>query len=155
PPFAHSMIDLPSAPSITIIPALTMTTPRSRGLFTCLALLLTTACHQRPTVAPGYHEYAYVSNGTSNSVSVIDLLELRNVKTIAAGAGPSGIATSPTRNEIYVANADSSNVSIINAETNDQVAVLGVHAKPYYISVSSDGQRAYVANSGSANVSVI
>ena len=32
-------------------------------------------------VEPGYHEYAYVSNGKSNSVSVLDLLQLRNVKT--------------------------------------------------------------------------
>ncbi len=80
------------------------------------------ACHQDKTVAPGYHEYAYVSNGKSNSVSVIDLLQLRNVKTITVGAGPTGVAASPTRNEIYVANADSNNVSIIDAERNQVVA---------------------------------
>ena len=118
-------------------------------------LLLTTACHQRPTVAPGYHEYAYVSNGKSNSVSVIDLLQLRNVKTIAVGAGPTGIAASPTRNEIYVANADSSNISIIDAETKTRSPSSAFTRKPYFVSVSSDGKRAYVANSGSANVSVI
>ncbi len=56
-------------------------------------------------------------NGKSNSVSVLDLLQLRNVKTIAVGSGPTGIAASPTRNEIYVANADSNNISIIDAET--------------------------------------
>ena len=40
------------------------------------ALLLASAllaCHQRKTVDPGYHEYAYVTNGKSNSVSVLDL----------------------------------------------------------------------------------
>ena len=82
------------------------------------------ACHQDKTVAPGYHEYAYVSNGKSNSVSVIDLLQLRNVKTIPVGAGPTGIAASLTRNEIYVANADSNNVSIIDAERNQVIATL-------------------------------
>ncbi|MGC2108323.1 MAG: hypothetical protein WA655_02330, partial [Candidatus Korobacteraceae bacterium] len=73
-----------------------------RGRLGALALLLsvaagTTACRQRETVAPGYHEYAYVSNGGSNSVTVIDTLQLRNVKTIAVGGGPTGIAASPTR----------------------------------------------------------
>src|SRR5580704_12601879 len=117
--------------------------------------LATVSCHSRQTVAPVYHEYAYVTNGKSNSVSVLDLLQLRNVKTIAVGSGPTGVAASPTRNEIYVANAGSSNISIISAETNEVVSIIGVHARPYYVSVSSDGKRAYIANAGSANVSVI
>ena len=66
--------------------------------------LCSIACHQRKTGRPGYHEYAYVTNGKSNSVSVLDLLQLRNVKTIAVGASPTGVAANPTRNEIYVAN---------------------------------------------------
>ena len=115
----------------------------------------TGACRQRATVEPGYHEYAYVTNGESNSVSVLDLLQLRNVKTIPVGTNPTGVAASPTRNEIYVANADSNNISIIDAERNVVVATIGVHRAPYFVSVSSDGKRAYVANSGSANVSVI
>ena len=95
-----------------------------------------TGCHRRPTVEPGYHEYAYVTNGRSNSVSVLDLLELRNVKTIPVGAGPTGVAASPTRNEIYVANADSNNITIINAERNVVEATIGVHRAPYFVSVS-------------------
>jgi YVTN family beta-propeller protein len=117
--------------------------------------LATASCHNAATVAPGYHEYAYVTNGKSNSVSVLDLLQLRNVRTIAVGMGPTGVAASPTRNEIYVANADSNNISIIDAERNEQVAVIGVHRAPYFVSVSADGKRAYVANAGSSNVSVI
>ena len=117
-----------------------------RGAWLLLSLTIAlniTGCHQRQTVAPGYHEYAYVTNGKSNSVSVLDLLQLRNVKTIAVGSGPTGIAASPTRNEIYVANADSNNISVIDAERNQVAAVIGVHRAPYYVSVSSDGKRAY------------
>ncbi len=55
------------------------------ALCVTLVTLSSTACHQRPTVQPGYHEYAYVTNGKSNSVSVLDLLQLRNVKTIPVG----------------------------------------------------------------------
>ena len=47
--------------------------------------------------SPAYHEYAYVTNGQSNSVSVLDLLQLRNVKTIPVGTGPTGVATNPAR----------------------------------------------------------
>ena len=124
------------------------------------SVLLARADHDRvrpPTVpvAAGYHEYAYVTNGKSNSVSVIDLLELRNVKTIAVGTSPTGLAASPTRNEIYVANTDSNNISIIDAERGEVAGAIGVHRAPYFVSVSPDGKRAYVANSGSANVSVI
>ena len=125
------------------------------ALCVLVVALSSTACHQRPTVEPGYHEYAYVTNGKSNSVSVLDLLQLRNVKTIPVGASPTGVAANPTRNEIYVANADSNNISIIDAERNVVAATIGVHRAPYFVSVSSDGKRAYVANSGSANVSVI
>ena len=60
-----------------------------------LLLLLPTACKQRVPLAAGYHEYAYVTNGKSNSVSVIDLLELRNLKTIPVGTEPHGLTVWP------------------------------------------------------------
>ena len=125
------------------------------ALLLSLIALFATACHQRKPVDPGYHEYAYVTNGKSDSVSVLDLLQLKNVKTIAVGASPTGLAANPARNEIYVANSESNQISVIDAEHNEVVATIGVHRAPYYVSVSSDGKRAYVANSGSANVSVI
>src|SRR5271165_5745129 len=103
-----------------------------------IALLLT-ACRQRPDFDPAYHEFAYVTNGKSDSVSVIDTLALRNVKTIQVGKNPSGVTANPARNEIYVANTDSNNVSIVNAERNEVVATLGVHRAPYFVSVSTDG----------------
>ncbi len=118
-------------------------------------LLLVGGCSQRADFDSSYHEFAYVSNGKSDSVSVIDTLALRNVKTIAVGKNPTGLATNPLRNEIYVANTESNNISIIDAERNEVVATIGVHRAPYFVSVSSDGKRAYVANSGSANTSVI
>jgi len=66
-----------------------------------IGLLFSVACrrHAQPP-PPGYHEYAYVSNGKGDSVSVIDLLQFRNVKTIPVGKNPSGLAVNPKRNEI-------------------------------------------------------
>jgi YVTN family beta-propeller protein len=108
-----------------------------------------------PEYGPAYREYAYVTNGKSNTVSVIDLRTFQPAKTIAVGLDPTGVAANSKKNEIYVVNTGSNNVSVIDVEKNAVVATIGVHGKPYFIDVSEDGKRGYVANSGSANVSVI
>ena len=108
-----------------------------------------------PDYGPAYREYAYVSNGKSNTVSVIDLRTFELAKTIPVGVSPTGIAANSKKNEIYVVNSGSNNVSVIDAEKNAVVATIGVHGRPYFIDVAEDGRRAYVANSESANVSVI
>lgn len=112
-------------------------------------------CSQPPPPSPNYREYAYVTNGDSDSVTVVDLRTFRTAATILVGRGPNGVAASPTKNEIYVVNSDSNNVSVIDAERNAVVSTIGVHRAPSLIDVSKDGKRAYVANRGSANVSVI
>ena len=88
-----------------------VTRPNAVALCALLLAMGASACRQRQTVDPGYHEYAYVTNGKSNSVSVLDLLQLKNVKTIAVGASPTGVAANPKRNEIYVANAESNKLA--------------------------------------------
>ena len=100
-----------------------------------------------PDYGPAYREYAYVTNGKSNTVSVIDLRTFEPAKTIAVGTEPTGVAANSKKNEIYVVNTGSNNVSVIDAEKNAVVATIGVHGKPYFIDVSEDGKRAYVANS--------
>src|SRR5207253_10693639 len=108
-----------------------------------------------PDYGPLYRQYAYVTNGKSNTVSVLDLRTFALAKTIPVGSEPTGIAANSKKNEIYVVNAGSNNVSVIDAETNTVAATIGVHGRPYFIDVTSDGKRAYVANSGSSTVSVI
>ena len=115
---------------------------------------------QFPVYVPSYREYAYITNGKSNSVTVIDLTSnpvagFTVARTIAVGREPTGVAANTKKNEIYVVNTGSDNVSVIDAERNAVVATIGVHATPYFISVSEDGRRGYVANSASNNVSVI
>ena len=129
-----------------------------RGAWPLLSLTIAlniTGCHQRQTVAPGYHEYAYVTNGKSNSVSVLDLLQLRNIKTIAVGSVPS---VSPLALRVMKSTSPTpipTTSALSMPSGTGSAAVIGVHRAPYYVSVSSDGKRAYAANSGSANVSVI
>src|SRR5204863_3301181 len=88
--------------------------------------------HQRqlPTYDPAYREYAYISNGKSNTVSVLDLTprpypRFNVLKTIPVGTSPTGLAVNRKKNEIYVVNSDSNNVSVIDAERNVVVATIG------------------------------
>lgn len=108
-----------------------------------------------PKYPTNYREYAWITNGGSNSVTAIDLVNMQQTAMIAVGANPTAIATNPILDEIYVANTGSDSISVINAKTNRVVATIGVHRQPEWIDVDASGERAYVANAGSNNVSVI
>src|SRR5271156_1999951 len=123
-----------------------------------LALLVGAAGCRRsgfPDVPPGYREFAYVSNGGANTVSVLDLVYLRPDRTLQVGSNPSGMAVNPRRNEVYVVNTGSGTVSVIDASRNAVVATVGVHKQPYAISVDAAGRRDFVDNAGSNSVSEI
>ena len=123
--------------------------------------LAITGCHRNdfPETPSGYREFAYVSNGKANTVSVLDLVYMRPDRTLQVGTEPSGMAVNPVRNEVYVVNAgtpsSSGTMSIIDTTNNRIAFTIGLHRQPYFISVDAAGRRAYVANSGSNTVSVI
>ena len=73
--------------------------------------------HERllPNLDPAYREFAYITNGKSNTVSVIDLRTFRLQRTLHVGVGPTGVAANPKKNEIYVVNTGSANVSVVDA----------------------------------------
>jgi len=122
-----------------------------------LLVLAAVGCQQRnfPSYPDNYREYAYISNGGSNTVTVLDLVNMRQDRVVAVGAGPSGLAINPRRNEVYAVNTGDGTVSVLNAESNTVAATIRVQRKPYFISVDDKGERAYVANSASNNVSVL
>src|SRR3984957_20529255 len=72
-------------------------------------LLALTGCRRPlfPDVPDGYREFAYVSNGAANTVSVLDLVYLRQDRTLQVGLNPTGLAVNPVRNEVYVVNTGS------------------------------------------------
>jgi YVTN family beta-propeller protein len=127
----------------------------------CGALVLLAGCRHNyfPDTPAGYREFAYVSNGAANTVSVLDLVYLRQDRTLQVGVNPTGLAVNPVRNEVYVVNTGTptgnGSISIIDSATNRVVATVPVHKLPYFISVDPSGHRAFVANSGSNTVSVL
>ena len=122
-----------------------------------LAPLLLASCRSSnfPNYPANYREYAYVTDGASNTVAVLDLVYLRLDRVLQVGQNPTGVAANPVRNEIYAINSGSGTVSVIDAENNRIAATIGVHRLPYFIDIAPDGHRAYVANSGSNSVSVL
>jgi YVTN family beta-propeller protein len=114
-------------------------------------------CHRNhfPSFPADYREYAYVSDGASGTVTVLDLVNVRQDRTLQVGRNPTGLADNPKRHEIYAVNTGSDSVTVIDAEQNKVVYTMGVHRAPYFLSVSPDGARGYVANSGSNSVSVL
>jgi YVTN family beta-propeller protein len=140
-----------------------------------LTLLTLTACHTHefPQYPPNFREYAYVTNGQSNTVTVLDVVNLRLDREIAVGQNPVAVAPSPTLHEVYVVNSGTEptsfingvsstslirgvgSVSVINAETNTVTATIPVHLLPVAIAIDATGTLAYVANAGSNTVSVL
>jgi YVTN family beta-propeller protein len=86
---------------------------------------------------------------------VLDLVYLRQDRTLQVGTNPTSLAVNPVRNEIYVVNTQSGTVSVIDVVTNRIVATIPVHRLPSFIVVDSTGHRAYVTNAGSNTVSVL
>ncbi|MGD0732593.1 MAG: hypothetical protein ABR956_15130 [Terracidiphilus sp.] len=132
----------------------------SLAVFALLALTLT-ACHRHdfPQYAANYREYAYVTNGGSGTVTVLDVVNVRLDREIPVGQNPVAVTASPVRNEVYVVNSGAvggqGSVSVINAENNTIVATIRVQRQPLSIDLDRAGALAYVANSGSNSISVL
>ncbi|HTX77987.1 MAG TPA: hypothetical protein VMD29_17385 [Terracidiphilus sp.] len=120
-----------------------------------------TACrpHDFPQYPPNYREYAYVTNGESGTVSVLDVVNVRLDREIPVGANPVDVAVSPTRNEAYVVVSGTPGgqglLAVINAERNQVAAAIPLHRQPVSISVDPEGKLAYIANSGSNSISAV
>ncbi|MGO8933260.1 MAG: beta-propeller fold lactonase family protein [Terracidiphilus sp.] len=115
--------------------------------------------HDFPQYPANYREYAYVTNGGSDTVTVLDVVNVRVDRELPVGHNPVAVAASPTRNEIYVVNSGAApangSLSVIDAEHNAVVATIPLHRQPLSIDLNDAGTVAYVTNSGSNSVSVI
>jgi YVTN family beta-propeller protein len=141
---------------------------RSAHPLTILAVLtlLFTGCrlHDFPQYPPNYREYVYVTNAGSDTVTVLDVVNVRVDRELQVGHDPVAVAASPTRDEVYVVNSGAAgangaisagSISVIDATHNIVVATIPVHRQPVSIDLDTKGNFAYVSNSGSNSVSVV
>src|SRR5271165_4494561 len=113
---------------------------KSKLAFFSLATLLTlTACrpHDFPQYPPNFREYAYITNGGSGTVTILDVVNVRLDRELPVGRNPVAVTASPTRHEVYVVNSGAEggqgSVSVINAENNTVAAAIPVHRQPVSI----------------------
>ena len=131
------------------------------AIFLAVVALPLAGCrpHDFPQYPANYREYVYVTNGGSDTVTVLDVVNVRVDRELQVGHNPVAIAASLTRNEIYVVNSGAApangSLSVIDAEHDAVVATIPLHRLPLSIDLKADGTIAYVANSGSNSVSVI
>ena len=126
-----------------------------------LALLALSGCrsHDFPQYPPNYREYAYVTNGDSGTVTVLDVVNIRVDREIPVGQSPVAVVASPARNEVYVVNAGGAGgqgyLSVIDTEKNTVASSILLQRKPVSIDLNAEGTLAYVANSESNSISVV
>ncbi len=100
--------------------------------------------------------FAYVTNESSNTVSVIDTATNTVAEALTVGSGPVGVAVAPDGKHAYVTNFDNNSVSVIDTTANTvEAATLTVGTNPVGVAVTPDGKHAYVANEFGNTVSVI
>ena len=132
-----------------------------RLLLVCAFMALLPGCRSGafPHYAANYREYAYVANSGSNTISVLDLVNVRQQALLAVGPHPVALASNPASDEVYAVSqgAPDSNgsLAIINAETNRLAATLPLGRNPVAIAIDSVGQQLYAANAGANSISVI
>lgn len=86
---------------------------------------------------------AYITNGASASVSVINVTTNSVVSTIPVGIEPGGVSVSPDGSKVYVTNATAHSVSVINTATNTVSSTIIVGMDPFHVTISPDGSKAY------------
>ena len=73
---------------------------------------------------------AYISNGSSNTVSVVSTATNTVTATIPAGAAPYGVGVTPDGSKVYVTNNGSNTVSVISIATNMVITTVSVGSQP-------------------------
>ena len=97
----------------------------------------------------------YITNNSSDTLSVINTATNLVTATILVGNSPGGIAVTADGTRVYVSNTTDGTVSVIDTSVNAVIATIAVGFAPIGIAVNTAGTRLYVANSLSDTVSVI
>ncbi|MBF6037211.1 YncE family protein, partial [Pseudomonas sp. P155] len=97
----------------------------------------------------------YVSNYTSDTISVIDTATNLVLTNIPVERDPAGIVVSPDGTRAYVCCNGSNSILVIDVATNRVLTTFPVEGHPVGVAFSPDGSRAYTSNFVSSTVSVI
>jgi len=98
---------------------------------------------------------AYVTNGSGNTLTVIDCRKRRIAVDVPVGNGPEGVAVNPKTNNIYVTIQNESRLTIHEPKRHKRIYETELGESPTGIVFSPDASVALVPNRLSNDVSVI
>jgi YVTN family beta-propeller protein len=93
----------------------------------------------------------YVTNGGSNSVSVIATATNTVSATIPVGTAPLGVAVSSDGSKVFVANLLSNTVSVIETAANTVTATISVGVEPIAFGIFIQPPPRFAGTPGKAN----
>ena len=104
------------------------------------------------TNTPGVHSIAiapklnrlFVSNGRSNSVSIVDAKTFQTLARVDVGQGPDAMLFEPKHEEVYAFNGHSKSASVIDAKSGKVVATIALGGKPEFAQADSGVDRVFV-----------
>jgi len=99
---------------------------------------------------------AYVTNTDSNDLSVVDLVEQKELGRIPIGGSPRGcmVIDAKGRNG-YVSNCAGNTISVIDLHSNRELTRIPVGVAPRGVALSPVQELLFVSNSGSADLSIV
>src|ERR1700754_490295 len=95
---------------------------------------------------PGWGYMAYVTNERDNTLSEIDLEQMKTVKTVPVGQRPRGITVTRDGGEILVCASDDDTIQIIDPKTLKVVGDLPSGPDPETFALHGSGNPLYVSN---------
>src|SRR5260370_14627927 len=98
------------------------------------------------SIAQAKTNYAYVTNWSANSVSVINTSNGALVKTIPVGTNPWGVAVNQAGTFAYATNLSSNSVSVISTSTNSLASTIPLGPATAGIAFARNGKTEYVPN---------
>jgi len=126
---------------LILLTVITFVTHAAAQPFTIVDTIPVGTNPRKAVITPSGDE-VYVSNGSSNTVSVISTATNAVTHTIAVGSQPEALAVSPDGALVYVGNM-LGNVSVINTQTK-AVTTIDVGGRANDLAITSDGQKIYV-----------
>ena len=82
---------------------------------------------------------AFVTNGTSSSVSVVDMKTLKVLSKIPVGKKPDAILYDPFSHRVFVYNGQSENASVIDAAKGTVISTIALGGKPEFSATDRKG----------------
>jgi YVTN family beta-propeller protein len=87
---------------------------------------------------------AYVAEPTNNSVTVINPVTRKKVKTIPVSEKPLFVAVSPDGKTVYVTGNETEDLTLIDTATNTKLSPIPVGGEPFNLAFAPNGKFAYV-----------